>query len=623
MCGISGVWNLTGAHVSEDVITPFTKSLSHRGPDGSGVELLGPVALGHTRLAIQDLSLAGKQPMKQEGKGLWVTFNGEIFNFLEIRRELVQTGYRFRGGSDTEVLLAAFDLWGEAAFEKCNGMWAAAFWDEQKQELLLCRDRFGIKPLYYTFLPQKLFAFASETSAFCSLPGYTRRKNDVNFARAIRSSFSLEGSGDTLFSDIYSLRPGAVLRISQDGLRPSINQWWSTNDHLKTAEESYAQQVSSFKATLEDACRIRLRSDVDLCGALSGGVDSSCVFAISHGLKNDHEGQNLERAFTLTFPNTAFDELPNARIVADYLGVGTSAVEVDTLDLGSRIESATRDMDFVYQTPAIIQVIYAAMRRAGYVVSLEGHGGDELLFGYPDMLAGAVSILHKEGRTAERDRALATLESVATTKQIETLRNSLTRGVSAKNTFGSVEAFKKMSRGLRWNIKHFRDDSSWLRIPPNSDSNASPVRLEDIAYREVHSYRLPTLLRNWDHAAMSCGVESRMPLLDWRVVTAALGLPFESRAQGITKRILRDSATGLIPETIRMQTGKIGINAPVDDWLTGGLRELVFDVVHAREFLQSNVWDGARIASWIDCKESFSWQEATRVWPFVNAALIR
>ena len=627
MCGITGMWRLDGRSATASESAPFAKSLKHRGPDGFGLESFGSICLGHTRLAIQDLSEAGRQPMPHPNKNLWLTFNGEIFNFIELRDDLEKRGVAFHTNSDSEVLLQAFYAWGEKSFHKFNGMWAFAIWNHQNRELLICRDRFGIKPLYYAFIPGKLFAFASETNAFRKLPDFVREKDERKVATAIRSSFALESTGLTIFKDIYSLKPGHCLKISESQPKPVLHKWWNTADHILPSEGSYEQQLENFKFTLNDACKIRLRSDVKPCGALSGGVDSSSIFALSRNIEGDSRSQKINDGFTLTFPGTDFDEEDQARRVSGYLGARLHTVTVPKNDIAHQLESMTRKMDFIYQNPPVVQHIYQAMRREGFCVSLEGHGGDELLYGYPSMIRNAAILFQQKGQQNKTTNALDVYGKISSPQQRKNLNELLQREMKPKL---STTLRKKLSRlfppqmqQIRWSLYHHLRHQSWLRLSPDTMDSKISCDVADIAYNEVHSYRLPTLLRNWDHASMHYGVESRMPLLDWRVVCLSLSLPFESRCSGYTKRILRDSVKGLLPETIRLQSNKIGINSPIDQWFTGQLRQMMHDIISSRDFKSSSIWDGQRIAKWFEKTDRFNFSEATILWPFINANLIK
>ncbi|MCW3078456.1 MAG: hypothetical protein JWO32_3065, partial [Bacteroidetes bacterium] len=278
MCGIAGIYYLNQQAVNTEDLTRFTDSMKHRGPDGSGYELYAnnSLGLGHRRLSILDVSEAGKQPMHYLGRYA-ITYNGEVFNFVEIKNELTTKGYQFSTQTDTEVILAAYHEYGTDCLLKFNGMWAFAIWDKKEQTLFLARDRYGVKPLHYVYLPGKLFAFASETIAFKHLEGFTRSFDEQNLVTAIQSSSYIEASGKTIFKSIQQLLPGHQASISANK-ELNIKRWWNTADHLVTVESDYARQVEAFKELFFNACKIRMRSDVTIASALSGGLDSSSVY---------------------------------------------------------------------------------------------------------------------------------------------------------------------------------------------------------------------------------------------------------------------------------------------------------------------------------------------------------
>lgn len=288
MCGIVGIWHFNNQSLSQSKLRTFTDSLQHRGPDGSGyyTDPETPLGLGHRRLSILDLSDSGKQPMTYAQGRYQMTYNGEVFNFLELRQELESLGYQFVSETDTEVILAAYHQWGQDCLLKMNGMWGLAIWDTQKRELFLARDRFGIKPLYYLHIPQQIFAFASETIAFRHLEDHHLQTHPQHLQLNLQNIEALEGTGHTIYQNIFQLLPGHYLKISPN---QEIQQkrWWNTQEHLPQIPTSYEQQVQQFTQIFQDACKIRMRSDVPLASALSGGLDSSSVYCTLHQLMQD------------------------------------------------------------------------------------------------------------------------------------------------------------------------------------------------------------------------------------------------------------------------------------------------------------------------------------------------
>lgn len=415
MCGIAGLFNFHGAPVDRGTLGRFTDSLAHRGPDGRGLLIDGSLGLGHRRLSILDLSRRGRCPMAYEdsmpvaGSRLratwqdlhgdvieaahtpdryWITFNGEIYNFLELRRELTAMGHRFRTETDTEVVLVAYAQWGEACLHRFNGMWAFALWDRRERTLLLARDRFGVKPLYYAATPARI-AFASELKAFLKLETFSPALNHDLIPAYLQSAYSVEGTRpDTLFSGVHRLPAGHVLRIRADGVT-HLSRWWETRDHFPEVPPRYDDQVAQFRELFLDATRLRLRADVPVGTCLSGGIDSSAVAsAMAHlhrtgGIDLGRTPRDWQRAFIADFPDTALNERAYADEVVAHTGAKPSYWRFDQTTAVDHVIDSVWSMEDVYgglATP--VWCLYRELRRAGVIVSLDGHGADELLGGY-------------------------------------------------------------------------------------------------------------------------------------------------------------------------------------------------------------------------------------------------
>ncbi|MGH7757130.1 MAG: asparagine synthase (glutamine-hydrolyzing), partial [Vulcanimicrobiaceae bacterium] len=315
VCGIAGIWHLDGRPLASGAIERFTRALAHRGPDGEGIELLGDdrtLGLGHRRLAIFDRSAAGRQPMRSADGRYWISFNGEIYNFVELRRELESVGYRFTSRTDTEVILAAYDRFGEDCQRRFNGMWAFAIWDVARRRLFLSRDRFGVKPLYYV-VERDRFAFASELKAFLQLDEFEATEDSASLARVLADNFALEGTEDSLLQGVRRLPGGCAMTVSASG--PAVRRWWNTLDHRVEVAADFGRQAAEFRELFFDACRLRVRSDVPAATCLSGGLDSSSVVgALSavdrrDGLRaNARSAPDWRATFVADFAGTPLDE---------------------------------------------------------------------------------------------------------------------------------------------------------------------------------------------------------------------------------------------------------------------------------------------------------------------------
>jgi len=388
MCGIVGIWHLNSMAISKAMLSNFTDALAHRGPDGNGfyIDSDANLGFGHRRLAILDTTDTGRQPMTYGDGRYWITYNGEIYNFLELRNELQKHGYQFYTESDTEVVMAAYDKWGEDCQLRFNGMWAFAIWDRRKKQLFLSRDRYGVKPLMY-FFDGNRFAFASEMKAFLALDWFYAEFDPEMVAAALTDHQLIEGAERTLLRDLQRLLGGYCLTLKQNG-KLNIRRWWNTLDHLDSVAASYDEQAERYRELFLDACRIRMRSDVPIGTALSGGLDSSSIVCGMRHIRDAREaGERLasdwQRAFVATYPGSVIDERKYADEVIRKTGANPVYCEI-TPDM--YLENFEHVL-FQYEEISDIHLgpwaVHKAQRENGVVVTLDGHGGDEALAGYP------------------------------------------------------------------------------------------------------------------------------------------------------------------------------------------------------------------------------------------------
>lgn len=635
MCGIGGIIRFVDQAVDASEVRSLTDVIAHRGPDGEGcwINSKCTVGLGHRRLSILDLSDSGSQPMHYADGRFTVVFNGEIFNFVELREELKQMGYVFRSDSDTEVLLAAYHAWGKDCLYRFNGFWAFAMWDEQEQELWLARDRFGIKPLYYLLQPGMQLVFGSETIQFKHIRGYQREADARLVSYTIENCWGLEGLGKTIFKDIEQVMPGHYLTIREKGKIKQTN-WWNTADHLVSVPVSYEDQIEQFRELFEDAVKLRLRSDVSIASALSGGLDSSSVFAGIHHLVSGKKDlyrlpKEWQRAFVAVFPGTEQDERVYAEAVLAH--TGGQAVFVDTNtgnDLPERVISSIQSYDTIYSTPLfILDGVYGAMKKHGITVSMDGHGVDEMMYGYPHNVSLALQTEQKKHHTEYandiRQTWLNMLQPAERKRQLSALRfSNRLSGLIKRKLNGILPVADSSRAAVDW-INQEVLSGIQLKEP------ATPLSFtgaEADLYRTFHYSTLPTILRNFDRGAMRNSIEIRMPFLDYRLVSYVFSLPIQSKlGGGFTKRILRDSMRGILPESVRTRKLKIGFNAPLESWYKKELKELIRDEVSSQSFRKSDYWNGELIQNFVLNKsENDSWtsSDCYRFWPVLNAHLL-
>lgn len=627
MCGITGIWQLDHTKISREKLSRFNNSLSHRGPDGSELFIENSVnlGLGHRRLSILDLSDMGTQPMSYLNNQYWIVFNGEIYNFLELRQKLISFGYKFKTDTDTEVILAAFDKWGEKCVEHFNGMWAFAIWDTKKKNIFLARDRFGIKPLYYLFIPNKIFAFASETIAFKYLDGYKRELDQKTLGLAIKDPFSLEGYGHTIYKNINQLLPGHFLKLQASDQYPKQRRWWSTLNNLReNLPEKYTDRVKEFLSIFEDSCKLRMRSDVPIGTALSGGIDSSAVYStiskIMREAQVERSPQNWQQAFIGVFENTEYDEKKYADLVIEHTKGRAVYIEQDFSKITDEIILSTKQFDNIYVSPiSVVANIYRAMRENGVKVSLDGHGVDEMLFGYRSLYEEARKFVTANPSRFNIDEIFSENGSTFTNQNEENLISKIKKQIKSKLSTDSVALFRKLL-----NKKDYVNPLPYLGESDPKENNLN--HLEKIVYDTFHKRTLPTILRNFDRASMQSGTEVRMPFMDWRLVTFIFSLPLEDKIyDGFSKRILRDSMKNIMPEEIRTRKLKIGLNAPMIEWFKGPLKPFLIDITNSIKFQEAAGTDFQKIKKMVEvnlANDSWTWQDCATLWPYINVTLI-
>ncbi|MDX2079830.1 MAG: asparagine synthase (glutamine-hydrolyzing) [Terrimicrobiaceae bacterium] len=642
MCAIAGVWAFSGGHAVRETVERMNELQHRRGPDGRGIRVFESqgLALGHCRLSILDPTECGAQPMVSECGRYWITFNGEIFNFLEVREELKAAGCVFRTDTDTEVILAAFRQWGEACAKRFNGMWAFAIWDQSEERLFLCRDRFGVKPLHYVHRPGEFFAFASQANVFGLLERCGGLDEEM-LAVCLRDPFLLEGIGRTIFREVRQLSAGTMAWVTRKDFREW--RWWSTRDEVAAEHvPEYSEAVDRLRELLEDSCRLRLRSDVPIATALSGGLDSSSVYStLMHlfrgGATVERAHGNSRTAFSCSLPGTPLDESEAAKQVAAFAGGTVRLVPAEFPHLPEWVEETTRALDFVYVTPAIMAQTYGAMKASGFTVSLDGHGVDEMAFGYGHLVGLAL----RDAKQANDSTRAADLKETVDAMTPAWVRAMRTRDLQEQESPPSE--FRRFANYIRSGLRYRSnqifgwpplDDPKdpWLRaygggMPPSAEELPTGLTNSDaVLFREFHYRTLPTLLRNYDRASMLNGIEIRMPFMDFRIVRFLFALPQTYKlGGGFTKRILRDAMSGRIPEAVLRNRVKTGWNAPMVDWFSGPLRSMILDHVHSRSFLQSTIWNGRTVRDAVllnDRTGGWTWSKCCRFWPFLNAHLL-
>jgi len=584
MCGIFGVIG----NIEEELASVCLDKLSHRGPDARGLWSTLDVTLGHRRLSILDLSASANQPMSYGDGRYVITYNGEIYNFIEIRKKLEAKGCLFHTNSDTEVILAAFSIWGEACQEHFNGMWAFAIWDKQKKALFLSRDRFGKKPFFYTYLDHGGFSFASEMKAF--FPLFNEVRANVSLVRDTSRIFQYESTEECVIEDVVRF-PAGHCGWFRDG-KLVLRQWWNTLDNLVSVPLCYEEQVEMFREIFLDSCRLRMRSDVPLGTALSGGLDSSATISTmahiaSHG-QTQRMGKNWQHAFVASFPGTPLDETKYASMVTNHLGIDSTVIDINPLKSINDLNEFFYLFEDLYITsPIPFMQTYSAVKSNGVSVTLDGHGADELFGGYTfDFIVS----LKDAGWNLKQAWMILSAYYEATPT-----------GSSQFKTKPSKSLFLAIWHGKRWIKKMLPGYSEKYNNRYSTHRNWS--RLDNLnrkLYAATHETILPTLLRNYDRYSMANGVEIRMPFMDHRIVSLAFSLPWTSKIRGgFSKSIIRDAVAPYMPNEITYRKTKIGFNSPIVDWMRGPLKEFMMDTVSSKSFKDCELIDAPMVAETI------------------------
>jgi asparagine synthase (glutamine-hydrolysing) len=609
MCGIAGyIFRDRDARVDPAVIKTMTDALAHRGPDGEGDWIAGPVGLGHRRLAIIDLA-TGAQPMANEDETLWIVCNGEIYNYVELRRDLVRH-HTFRTQSDTEVILHLYEELGERCLERLNGMFAFAIWDDRRQRLFLARDRLGIKPLYWTLAPRHL-AFASEIKALLAAGACPAKTNRDALAEYFTFQYTL---GDrTLFDGVQRLEPGHYLtfRPFQD-VAPSIVRYWDFDYQIDT-HHTFEYFTEHLLSLLEDAVGLQLRSDVPVGAYLSGGIDSSVVACLAAP-----RSRGTFHVFTGAFDDgPEYDESPYARLVADRVGADYHEIRPTADDFVRLMPELIRLMDEPAAGPGLFPQ-YCVSRVAARTVKvcLGGQGGDELFGGYARYLVAYLEQCLKGAiyGTQKGEKYVVTWDAIA--PHLPMLREYL----PLMQDFWRGGLFEDMDR--RYFRLVARDQGLEALLSAEAwapaDRQACFERFRQVfGGSEAKSYfsrmthfdaktLLPALLHVEDRVSMGVGLESRVPLLDHRIAELVTTMPPVMRFQGgRSKHVLREAVAKFVPPAVLNRQDKMGFPVPLGRWIRGPIRDFVCDTLLGPAARRRGLYNAAELEQRLSCTGKF------------------
>ena len=616
MCGINGIIQPAeskSAFLEKD-IAAMNRAIKHRGPDGEGSFVEGGVALGHLRLSIIDLSEDGAQPMFNGDRSLVLVFNGEIYNYVELREELQALGYEFHSRTDSEVILHGYAEWGAACVERFNGMWAFALWDVRRCRLLLSRDRLGVKPLYYR-LEDGGLVFSSEIKGIAAV----RRLTEANLGKV--HDYLAYGyrtnDGETFFRGVNELQGGHHL-VWEAG-KVTITRYWRLPQREPATAREEGAWCREFADLLEDAVRLRFRSDVPVALLQSGGLDSSAIARIVvDSIAEGRLGPESVTAFTARFPGYELDETPLVlELMKTCPGIRLQQLVVGGEDLARHLPDFAYQMDEpVYSTTSFAHwSLMREIRKQGIKVVINGQGADEAFGGY--------------GRYAVGYRLLdlllqSPLEFVRQTKAAKELMGF--GGCMLLSQVVKAAVGRKMAsiwRSRYGDGTHRALDPGFHRKHsgrlPDLKATLRPDNLDRHLRGQLEHYGFNQILHYEDHSSMAHSVEIRSPFIDYRLMEFAFRLPDAMKINmGVTKRVVRGAFKDRLPERIVGNRQKIGFNTPAGEWFRSpGIQTLLKDLFSSAAFNGRTIWRGRYI------KEQFERENWLKfpLWRFISLEL--
>lgn len=598
MCGIAGV--LSKRPQDMRALFLMTEVQAHRGPDSVGhvfcadgrmsaivdhpeqlqAEPFAELALGHRRLAIVDCSMDGRQPMSDPSGRYWITYNGEVYNYLELRAELRASGYGFSTASDTEVILRAYEAWGTGCFARFNGMWGMAIWDARERVLVLARDRMGVKPLYLN-RSDGVLTFASEIKGVLA-SGRISARCQTDQAMAYLTDALVNHTNASFFEGIESFPPASFAVVAANEpmvVRPQT--YWELPQ--QTSQTSYLQAQEQFRVLFESAVKLRMRSDVPVGSCLSGGLDSSAIVCQMSRLQT---GQGLH-TFTSAFEDPRFDESRWARMVAESITAQAHWTTPSQEGLINELDALIWHQEEPFYSSSVYAqwCVMRRAREAGIPVLLDGQGADETLLGYRKFYLFYLRQLAAAGRWIEAGQQAVAL-----------LR------FGDRGTFKPIEALRYMPARLLPAGVAIKDYANPAMQTPSGTDTAEFRRGSSIQTHQLNDlsrFSLPALLRYEDRNSMAWSIESRVPFLDYRLVESLVALPVSHKlAGGRTKRVLRDALSGLVPPAILARRDKMGFVTPQSVWMDDRLGQVLADEIRNSPLL-ARLLDSRRLhAAW-------------------------
>ncbi|NKQ41716.1 MAG: asparagine synthase (glutamine-hydrolyzing) [Sulfurovum sp.] len=550
MCGISGIINKNQKQVNEDEIKSINDLITHRGPDDEGFYHERNFAFGHRRLSILDLSSDGHQPMHYLDERYTITYNGEVYNYLEIRDELKKDGYTFHSDTDTEVVLASYDKWGEECVNRFNGMWAFAIYDKEKDTIFCSRDRFGIKPFYYTEIDGR-FIFGSEIKQL--LEFYSQKFVNKNVLMDYLIIGYEDHTNETFFENIFKLEQSHNLTYCLRSNTFKINKYYSIKKRNLNKNEK--DSIDKYRKSLFSAIELRLRSDVKVGTCLSGGLDSSSIASVASKEYQNKSASQFTAIHAKSFQQNN-DESKYAQEVSDYCDLDLSIIEPITDEFLENIDEVvyTQEEPFGDSSVFMQYFVMKKAREIGCIVMLDGQGGDETLLGYERYYPAYL-------------KSLSFLERISGI--FSSTKNSKLSLVQLLQYYVYFTNAKiRLSRLLKQNSFVKTEYMSMINQKLLDQSARSFMDTFELQKLEIFKTQMPHLLRYEDKNSMRNSVETRLPFIDYNVLETAINTHENLKIKdGWTKYILRKSVDNILPSSIVWRRNKLGFEAPTKSWM--------------------------------------------------------
>ncbi len=613
MCGIAGQFNTSGTAVDQPALRTMAAALEHRGPDDGGEYFGDHIGLVHRRLSIIDLSAAGHQPMFSRDRRYSIIFNGEVYNFQELRRDLEQRGCSFISDSDTEVIIAAYATYGADCVTHFRGMFALAIWDAQKKELFVARDRLGQKPLYY-YYDHTQFIFATELQALIKHPAVPQKMRP----QAIDEYLALQyiPAPHTVYQDIHKLEPAHYILVNAHGM--TMQRYWDLDYRTKHVL-SLPEWSERILSTLREAVRLRMISDVPLGAFLSGGIDSSAVVALMSQLSNQPVN-----TFSIGFNNQKFNELPRARLIAQRYQTNHHEIIVEPNAL-EVLPQLVRHYGEPFADSSALPSYYVSKETRKHVtVALNGDGGDENFLGYPWYAVHAVAGRYEKLPAAVREKIIRPM-----VRRMRGGRSTFNRRLHifldthrlsvadryphyiTSSYFGAAERDALYTSAYKSQIgvaDPLAYVSGWYRAAQANDL------LDQASYTDIHSYLPDDLLVKMDIASMMNALETRSPFLDHKFMELTSTIPASLKMKHNSKKwILKKALGNLVPDEI-LNGKKHGFMVPIGDWFRNELHDYAREVLLDKRAIDRGYFKKQAITDLLDEHAKGSVDHGSRIW---------